>query len=184
MFQVLLRSPRISRVGRFSRMVAVQCGARYERRLRGGKMKAFWRKVPEARRSKKRGSASMRQNPRAPAIAECFLSRPRPPLGPARLPFKIICSSHPPPSPSSVDIQRYALGVLSGLRASGLGFPHGDTPARSSSRLVRLRAGPSRPFRAGSATRLARVSCDRASARPFRAPPSLQRILTLQKEML
>ena len=87
-------------------------------------------------------------------------------------------------SPSSVDIQRYALGVLSGLRASGLGFPHGDTPARSSSRLVRLRAGPSRPFRAGSATRLARVSCDRASARPFRAPPSLQRLLTLQKELL
>ena len=124
----------------------------------------------------------MRQSPRAPANAECFLSRPRPPLGPARLPFRIICSSHPPPSPSSVDTQRYALGVLSGLRASGLGFPHGDTPARSSSRLVRLRAGPSRPFRAGSATRLARVSCDRASARPFRAPPSLQRLLTLQKE--
>ena len=121
---------------------AVRCEVRAPLARRQDEVKkAFWRKVPEARRSKKRGSASMRQNPRAPANAECFLSRPRPPLGPARLPLQIFCSSHPPPSPSSVDTQRYALGVLSGLRASGLGFPHGDTPARSSSRLVRLCAG-------------------------------------------
>ena len=117
-------------------------------------------------------------------MPSALLLQSRTPLRPAHLSSVIVCSSHPPPSPSSVDIQRYALGVLSGLRASGLGFPHGDPPARSSSRIVRLRAGVSRPFRAGSATRLARVSCDRASARPFRAPPSLQRLLTLQKELL
>ena len=37
-------------------------------------------------------SASMRHSQRAPENADCSLSRPRPPLGAARLPFIIFCS--------------------------------------------------------------------------------------------